>query len=60
MPARPEEKRPYAQIIHALGYDVPFSVRGIDMQLLGLRFMYRFGLRMLIIDEIHHLLNTTS
>ena len=56
MPPKPSDGKFYAQIIDALEHHVPFNKRGIDMEILGLRLLYRTPPKILIVDEVHHLL----
>lgn len=56
MPARPNDDKFYAQIIQGLGHQPPLSRRGRDMEMLGLRLLYRQPPKLMIVDEVHHLL----
>ncbi len=58
MPATPRDDKLYAQIVEGLGIDAPIN-RRTDMELLGLRLMHRNPPKILIIDEVHHLLAGT-
>ena len=59
MPAKPSDDKLYAQIIEGLGIQAPINRRGVDMELLGLRLLHRQPPKMMIIDEVHHLLAGT-
>lgn len=59
MPAKPNDWKFYAQIIDGLGHQAPVSRRGTDMELLGLRLLHRQPPKLMIIDEVHHLLAGT-
>ena len=59
MPAKPCDDKLYAQIIEGLGIQAPINRRGVDMELLGLRLLHRQPPKMMIIDEVHHLLAGT-
>jgi len=56
MPASPSDSKLYAQIIEGLGVQPPVNRRGTDMELLGLRLLHRQPPKIMIIDEVHHLL----
>ena len=56
MPANPTDNKLYAHIIEGLGVQPPISRRGTDMELLGLRLLHRQPPKLMIIDEVHHLL----
>ena len=56
MPASPSDSKLYAQIIQGLGVQPPVNRRGTDMELLGLRLLHRQPPKLMIIDEVHHLL----
>lgn len=56
MPANPSDNKLYAQIIEGLGVQAPVNRRGVDMELLGLRLLHRQPPKLMIIDEVHHLL----
>jgi superfamily II DNA or RNA helicase len=56
MPAKPNDGKFYAQIIDGLGGQAPYSRRGPDLEILGLRRLHRQPPRLLIVDEVHHLL----
>ena len=56
MPARPNDGRFYAQIIDGLGHQAPYTRRGTDLEILGLRLLHRKPPRLMIVDEVHHLL----
>ncbi len=56
MPPKPSDGKFYAQIIGALGNPVPYSKRSADVELLGLRLLHRHPPKLLIVDEVHHLL----
>ncbi len=56
MPANPSDNKLYAQIIEGLGVQPPINRRGTDMELLGLRLLHRQPPKLMIIDEVHHLL----
>jgi len=56
MPAKPSDNKLYAQIIIGLGVQPPVNRRGTDMELLGLRLLHRQPPKLMIIDEVHHLL----
>ena len=56
MPANPSDNKLYAQIIEGLGVQAPINRRGTDMELLGLRLLHRQPPKVMIIDEVHHLL----
>ena len=56
MPTRPNDDKFYAQIIQGLGHQAPVLRRGRDMELLGLRLLYRQPPKLMIVDEVHHLL----
>lgn len=56
MPANPSDNKLYAQIIEGLGVQPPVNRRGTDMELLGLRLLHRQPPKLMIIDEVHHLL----
>ena len=55
MPANPSDNKLYAQIIEGLGVQAPVTGR-VDMELLGLRLLHRQPPKLMIIDEVHHLL----
>jgi len=59
MPAKPSDDKLYAQIVEGLGIQAPINRRGVDMELLGLRLLHRQPPKMMIIDEVHHLLAGT-
>ena len=59
MPPRPNDNKLYAQIIQGLGHLAPFNRRGVDLEILGLRLLYQKPPRLMIIDEVHHLLAGT-
>lgn len=59
MPAAPSEGKLYAQIIESLGVQPPISRRNTDIELLGLRLLHRQPPKLMIIDEVHHLLAGT-
>lgn len=59
MPAKPSDDKLYAQIVEGLGMQAPINRRGVDMELLGLRLLHRQPPKMMIIDEVHHLLAGT-
>jgi len=59
MPAKPSDDKLYAQIIEGLGIQAPINRRGVDMELLSLRLLHRQPPKMMIIDEVHHLLAGT-
>ena len=56
MPSKPNDGKLYAQIIEGLGFEAPFSRRGTDLEILGLRLLHRNPPKVMIVDEIHHLL----
>jgi hypothetical protein len=56
MPAKPNDGKFYAQIIDGLGGQAPYSRRGPDLEILGLRLLHRQPPRLMIVDEVHHLL----
>jgi len=56
MPSKPNDDKLYAQIIQGLGHQAPYSRRGTDLEILGLRLLYRQPPRLMIVDEVHHLL----
>ncbi len=56
MPANPCDDKLYAQIIEGLGVQPPINRRSTDMELLGLRLLHRQPPKLMIIDEVHHLL----
>ena len=58
MPAKPNDGKFYAQLIGGLGHQAPFS-RRTDMEILGLRLLHRYPPKLLIVDEVHHLLAGT-
>jgi hypothetical protein len=55
MPPRPSDNKFYAQIIHALGHDAPILKRA-DVEILALRLLIRHPPKLMIVDEVHHLL----
>ena len=57
MPANPSDEKLYAQIIEALGIQAPVNRRNMDVELLGLRLLHRHPPKLMIIDEVHHLLS---
>ena len=59
MPPKPSDRRLYAQIIEGLDGQTPFARRGFDLEILCLRLLHRKPPRVMIIDEIHHLLAGT-
>lgn len=59
MPAAPSDSKLYAQIIEGLGVPPPINRRNTDMELLGLRLLHRQPPKLMIIDEVHHLLAGT-
>ena len=59
MRSKPNDGRLYAQIIEGLGHQAPYTRRGTDLEILGLRLLHRRPPRMLIVDEVHHLLAGT-
>ena len=59
MPSRPNDNKLYAQIIEALGHNAPYTRRGTDLEILGLRLLHRHPPRLMIVDEVHHLLAGT-
>jgi hypothetical protein len=59
MPSKPRDDKLYAQIIQALGHQAPYSRRGTDLEILGLRLLHRHPPRLMIVDEVHHLLAGT-
>jgi hypothetical protein len=56
MLANPCNNKLYGQIIEGLGVQPPVNRRGTDMELLGLRLLHRQPPKLMIIDEVHHLL----
>ena len=60
MPSKPNDSKLYPQIIDGLGHAAPFSSRGMDLEILGLRLLHRHPPRMMIVDEVHHLLAGTG
>lgn len=56
MPAKPDDGRLYSQIIEGLGHQAPFARRGLDIEMLCLRLMHRSPPKVMIVDEVHHLL----
>ena len=56
MPSKPNDGRPYAQIIEGLGHQAPYTRQGADLEILGLRLLHRHPPRMMIVDEVHQLL----
>lgn len=59
MPSKPNDDKLYAQIIQGLGHQAPYSRRGTDLEILGLRLLHRHPPRLMIVDEVHHLLAGT-
>ena len=59
MPPKPSDRRLYAQIIEGLDGQTPFARRRFDLEILRLRLLHRKPPRVMIIDEIHHLLAST-
>ena len=59
MPSKPNDGKLYAQIIEGLGHQAPYTRRGTDLEILGLRLLHRHPPRMMIVDEVHHLLAGT-
>ena len=59
MPSKPNDGKLYAQIIEGLGHTAPFSSRGMNLEILGLRLLHRHPPLMMIVDEVHHLLAGT-
>ena len=56
MPSKPNDGRLYAQIIDGLGHKAPDTRRGTDLEILALRLLYQNPPRLMIVDEVHHLL----
>jgi hypothetical protein len=56
MPSKPNDDKLYAQIIQGLGHQAPYSRRGTDLEILGLRLSHRHPPKLMIVDEVHHLL----
>ncbi len=59
MPSKPNDGRLHAQIIEGLGHQAPYSRRGMDLEILSLRLLHQHPPRMMIFDEVHHLLAGT-
>ena len=59
MPSKPNDGRLYAQIIEGLGHKAPYTRRGMDLEILSLRLLHQHPPRMMIVDEVHHLLAGT-
>ena len=60
MPYKPNDGRLYAQIIEGLGHQAPYTRRGTDLEILSLRLLHRHPPRMMIVEEVHHLLAGTE
>ena len=58
MPSKPNDGRLYAQIIDGLGHNAPYTRRGTDLEILALRLLHLNPPRLMIVDEVHHLLAT--
>ena len=56
MLSKPNDGRLYAQIIDGLGHKEPYTRRGTDLEILALRLLHRNPPRLMIVDEVHHLL----
>jgi hypothetical protein len=56
MPSKPNDGRLYAQIIDGLGHRAPYTRRGTDLEILALRLLHQNPPRLMIVDEVHHLL----
>ena len=56
MPSKPKDGRLYAQIIDGLGHKAPCTRRGTDLEILALRLLHRNPPRLMIVDDVHHLL----
>jgi hypothetical protein len=56
MPSKPNNGRLYAQIIDGLGHKAPYTRRGTDPEILALRLLHQNPPRLMIVDEVHHLL----
>ena len=56
MPSKPNDGRLYAKIIDGLGNNAPYTRRGADLEILALRLLHRNPPRLMIVDEVHHLL----
>jgi hypothetical protein len=56
MPSKPNDGRLYAQIIDGLGHKAPYTRRGTDLEILALQLLHRNPPRLMIVDEVHHLL----
>ncbi|MDB5744198.1 MAG: TniB family protein [Polaromonas sp.] len=56
MLANPCDHKLHAQMIEGLGVQPPVNRRSTDMELLGLRLLHRQRPKLMIIDEVHHLL----
>jgi|GEM_PF-660332 len=48
-----------AQIIDGLGHNAPYTRRGTDLEILALRLLHRKPPKLMIVDEVHHLLAGT-
>ena len=59
MPPKPGDGRLYAQIIEGLESHALINRRAADVGILGLRLLHRYPPKLMIIDEIHHLLAGT-
>ena len=56
MPSKPKDGRLHAQIIDGLGHKAPCTRRGTDLEILALRLLHRNPPRLMIVDDVHHLL----
>ena len=56
MPTRPNDDKFYAQVIQGLGHQPSFIRRGREMEILGLRLLHQQPPKLMIVDEVHHLL----
>ena len=59
MPSKPNDGKLYAQIIEGLESQAPYSRRGTDLEILALRLLHRKSPKLMIVDEVHHLLAGT-
>ena len=59
MPSKPNDCGLYAQIIESLGHYSPYTRRGTDLKVLGLQLLHRHPPKIMIVDEVHHLLAGT-
>jgi hypothetical protein len=48
------------KFIQGLGHQAPYARRGTDLEILGWRLLHRHPPRLMIVDEVHHLLAGTA